>query len=64
MAMDSLIPKSNLSHRPQSRTFSPPPLTVFLSKLPLENMEALVVDRLSWFAGFDIEKHVFTSSQF
>jgi hypothetical protein len=25
-------------------------------------MEALVVDRLSWTAGYDIEKHVFTSS--
>ncbi|KAG2133235.1 uncharacterized protein EDB93DRAFT_885842 [Suillus bovinus] len=37
--------------------FFPPPMTDNLPPLPLENMEALAVDRLSWFAGYDIENH-------
>ncbi|KAG1857745.1 hypothetical protein DFJ58DRAFT_326489 [Suillus subalutaceus] len=63
--MDSLVPTSNLSHLPQlnlpillqSDMFFPPPLTPHLEKLPLENMEVLAIDRLSWIAEYDVEKH-------
>ncbi|KAG1873848.1 hypothetical protein F4604DRAFT_1925426 [Suillus subluteus] len=37
--------------------FFPPPLTPHLEKLPLENMEVLAIDRLSWIAEYDVEKH-------
>ncbi|KAG2143404.1 uncharacterized protein EDB93DRAFT_1252007 [Suillus bovinus] len=37
--------------------FFPPSITDNLPPLPLKNMEALAVGRLSWFAGYDIEKH-------
>jgi hypothetical protein len=40
--------------------FFPPPLTIHLPKLPLENMEELGLERLSWITGYDIEKHVST----
>lgn len=64
--MDSLIPtsdlsrlcKSNLPRLSQSDMFFPPPITIDLPQLPLENMEELAVSRLSWFAEHDIEKHV------
>ncbi|KAG2046554.1 hypothetical protein BDR06DRAFT_1025472 [Suillus hirtellus] len=63
--MDSLIPtsdlsrlcKSNLPRLSQSDMFFPPPITVDLPQLPVENMEELAVSRLSWFTGYDIEKH-------
>ncbi|KIK36665.1 hypothetical protein CY34DRAFT_499217 [Suillus luteus UH-Slu-Lm8-n1] len=34
-----------------------PPITVRLPKLPLENMEELALERLSWITGYDTEKH-------
>ncbi|KIK32854.1 hypothetical protein CY34DRAFT_18756 [Suillus luteus UH-Slu-Lm8-n1] len=37
--------------------FFPPPITVRLPKLPLENMEELGLERLSWITGYDTEKH-------
>ncbi|KIK34431.1 hypothetical protein CY34DRAFT_17731 [Suillus luteus UH-Slu-Lm8-n1] len=58
------IPTSNLSHLPnskllhlhQSDMFFPPPITGHLPKLPLENMEELGLERLSWITGYDTEK--------
>ena len=38
----------------------PPTLTNILPKLPLENMEELGLERLSWVTGYDTEKHVST----
>ncbi|KIK35840.1 hypothetical protein CY34DRAFT_16779 [Suillus luteus UH-Slu-Lm8-n1] len=38
--------------------FFPPPITGRLPKLPLENMEELGLERLSWITGYDTEKHV------
>ncbi|KAG1788936.1 uncharacterized protein HD556DRAFT_1311685 [Suillus plorans] len=43
--------------------FFPPPITVHLPQLPLENMEELAVDRLTWFAGYDIEKRAWVTLQ-
>ncbi|KIK36673.1 hypothetical protein CY34DRAFT_16243, partial [Suillus luteus UH-Slu-Lm8-n1] len=51
------LPNSNLLHLPQSDMFFPPPITVRLPKLPLENMEELALERLSWITGYDTEKH-------
>jgi hypothetical protein len=50
--------KSQLPHLPQSDMFFPPPIKVKLFKLPLENIEELALERLSWITGYDTEKHV------
>jgi hypothetical protein len=36
----------------------PPPIAVILPKLPLENVEELGLERLSWITGYDTEKHM------
>jgi hypothetical protein len=36
----------------------PSTLTAILPKLPLEKMEELGLERLSWVTGYDAEKHV------
>ncbi|KAG1763967.1 hypothetical protein EDD22DRAFT_846163 [Suillus occidentalis] len=40
----------------------PPNLTAILPKLPLENMEELGLERLSWIIGYDTEKHEWITS--
>ncbi|KAG1850113.1 hypothetical protein C8R48DRAFT_764518 [Suillus tomentosus] len=42
------------------RPLGPTIVTAHLPSLPLENMEALAVNRLTWFTGYDIEKHAST----
>ncbi|KAG2745854.1 hypothetical protein P692DRAFT_20740494 [Suillus brevipes Sb2] len=37
--------------------FFPPVIKVKLPKLPLENMEELALERLSWITGYDIKNH-------
>ncbi|KAG1874172.1 hypothetical protein C8R48DRAFT_769563 [Suillus tomentosus] len=69
--MDFLIPtsdlfhlfKSKLPHLLQSKMFFLPPFAADLPKLPLENMEAHAVNRLTWIAGYDIEKHQWVTFQ-
>ncbi|KAG2109708.1 uncharacterized protein F5147DRAFT_692050 [Suillus discolor] len=69
--MDSLIPTSDLFHLPnsypphllQSKMFFLPPFAADLPKLPLENMEAHAVNRLTWIAGYDIETHEWVTFQ-
>ncbi|KIK46520.1 hypothetical protein CY34DRAFT_800375 [Suillus luteus UH-Slu-Lm8-n1] len=40
----------------------PPNPTAILPKLPLENMEELGLERLSWITGYDTEKHEWITS--
>jgi hypothetical protein len=44
--------------------FFPPVIKVKLPKLPLENMEELALERLSWITGYDIKNHVSMSHVF
>ncbi|KAG2101105.1 uncharacterized protein F5147DRAFT_709760 [Suillus discolor] len=43
--------------------FVPPHKTVCFSNLPLEKIEAVFANSLSWIAGYDIEKHAWVKSK-
>ncbi|KAG2148085.1 hypothetical protein DEU56DRAFT_784038 [Suillus clintonianus] len=45
-----------IPHLPHLAMFFTPTPRVHLPKLPLENMEALAANRLTWIAGYDVEK--------